>query len=621
MQLERIVKRDHALRFSYMAVSSFLFMGANAAWNGLGYLNPLAWFLEWSSVILAFICVFLAVRTKVIKNILNSYFLLIISLVISAVSYSFSIFSPAVHNNIYQTINPIDFLVLTIPIGFLLIVFLQDFRQIKNGKFFPLLFFLSVLGSIGFLIFQFYSVTPAFSTDESVFDMYAAHLFLSGMNPYDPSLMSNAFNYYHFTFQAFSPITPLTTGGYVHTLTYPALSFLVFIPAVLLNLKASLIMLPVLLAPIVIVWYRALSRQDLLSASYSIIPFIGLLLYSYQGGSADTDALWASLLMLSYLFLPNHKTSGIFFGLSLTVKQLPILILPFFLYFVYMEFGRRKMIIWLLFAVFVFLIINSYFIIQGPQFWFVSILANEFAPLIGIGFGIPQLSFAGVIKIPHIIFTLILANLFLIFVVAYMIKYHAIKYGIFIFPVLLFLLNQRLFPQYIYYWMILSLLPMLDNMYVWRNKTTGTPTSIHVNNYLARRKLTKTVMATCVVIILCSSAFGYHEGVQINHGEFVINSVTFEHHNATGYIDSMNVDISYYGVTNHTQVFFRIFSNGPIVNGNMFQWDTVGKVILMKGQEYEINIKPQFPKYSINPSMGFMIVAYSGQIQGSYYVK
>ena len=297
--METILSKEHAFRFAFMAVSGFLFVGANAAWNGLGYLNPLAWFLEWSDIMLAFLCVYAAVRTKELSNHLHGYILIGFSLAFSAVSYACSVAAPMIHGTIYRSIDPYDFFILALPVSILPFLVRNDLKNRPDSRAAPFFFFLSAVGGLAFLLFMFSSTAPRFPTDESVLDLYAAHLFLLGKNPYDPAFMSNAFSFYNFSFHAFDPVTPLTTGGYVNNLTYPALSFLVFIPAAILKLKASIVMLPALLAPVFIVWYRAWSRKDWLKSSYAILPFLSLLLYTYQGASADTDALWASLLMLS----------------------------------------------------------------------------------------------------------------------------------------------------------------------------------------------------------------------------------------------------------------------------------------------------------------------------------
>ena len=462
-------------------------------------------------------------------------------------------------------------------------------------------------------------MSPSFPTDESVFDMYAAHLFLSGMNPYNPSLMANAFSYYNFHFQAFDPITPLTTGGYVNTLTYPALSFLVFIPAVIFKLKASLIMLPILITPIIIVWYRAWSRKEWLRSTYVILPFLSLLLYTYQGASADTDALWGSLLMLSYIMLPRSKSSGAFFGLALSVKQFPALIAPFFLYFVYREYGSKMALKWGGFGVAFFLLLNGYFIIQNPIEWLNSMIANEFAPLIGIGFGFPQISFAGFVHLPGILFTIAMVDSLLAFLILYILKYNELKYVLFTFPIIIFLFNSRLFPQYLYYWMLISLLPMIDFM-VSKKPNTSSVKSFHATyNHKFAKIGSRILVSILALVIVGSVGFVYHEAVHDSPGTFNITSVNYADYNTTGFVDRMNITISYYGSENSTHVLFRVFPNGPIVNGNMYLWFSQGNISLNEGHTYSITIEPQYKDYSVNPQMGFMIVAYYGNVQGSYY--
>lgn len=615
-----VITRENAIRFSLIAVSGLLFLGASSAWTGLGYLNPFAWLLEWSSVILAFLCVYGAVRTNELQNHAYWYALIAVSLIISGIAYYPSTVATTVHVNINQTINPYYFFVLGIPLLLIPLLILYDIRNLKDRKLIPFLFFLTSLGSMGFLLYMFYSIGPSFPTDESVFDMYAAHLFLLGQNPYNPALMSGAFSFYGFHFQAFDPITPLTTGGYVNTLTYPALSFLVFIPAVLLHIKASLIMVPVLLLPMAIVWYRAWSRKQWIMSAYALLPFISLMLYAYQGASADTDAFWASLLMASYFLLPRHRISGIFLGLSLSVKQFPAIIVPFYLYYMYREYGGRKAIVWAAFAAATFLALNGYFIIQNPGYWLSSMVANEFAPLIGIGFGIPQVSFSGLVNVPGIFFTIAMVEFMLFLLVLYVVKYKELKYALFSFPILIFILNYRLFPQYLYYWMIVSILPMLDIMH--KPEDAGDkPIRIHKNASGTPSGSWKKIMAAVLIALIVGGlALGYHEGVQNNPGKFAISSVSFTSYNSTGYVDTMNVVISYQGPVSQTPVHFRIFNNRAVINGNMFLWEAPGGFLLHSGQTYNLTITPQYPDYAVNPGQSLMIVAYYGNIQGSFQV-
>lgn len=604
-----------------MAVSGLLFVGANAAWNGLGYLNPVAWFLEWSDVILAFLCVFNAVRTTDLSNHLHGYILIGVSLAFTVFSYAPSILAPMINGTINQSINPNDFFILALPVLILPFLIRYDLKHRVNSKAAPFFFFLSVIGALGFLLYMFCITAPQFPTDESVLDLYGAHLFLLGKNPYNPALMSNAFNFYNFPFRAFDPITPLTTGGYVDVLTYPALSFLVFIPAAILKLKASIIMLPALLAPVIIVWYRAWSRKEWLRSSYAILPFVSLLLYTYQGASADTDALWASLLMLSYMALPRSKTSGTLFGLSLSVKQVPFIAAPFLLYFIYREYGTTKTVAWMATAAAAFFIINGYFILQNPGYWLSSMVANEFAPLIGIGFGIPQMSFSGVFQIPEIYYAIVMVDLLVALLALYVVKYREMKHALFVFPILIFLFNYRLFPQYLFYWMLISLLPMLDSMKPGTQSVKVEKVSIF-NTLNIMPKLQRLAVLLVLLALVGSIAFGFHEGVQKSPGHFTVDSVTPVSYNSSGYITQMDVKMSYVGGgSNLTHVYFRIFQDTAIVNGNMFLWLSANNTLLVPGDTYNLAVIPQYKNYSLNPAVGSMLVVYYGNVQGSYFLQ
>ncbi len=320
------IKTDYNLtRLGLIFLSTLLILGSTSVWNSLGYLTPYAWFLEWSDVGLSFILIYIALSLKKINNLLYLNSLAAVSLVFAILSY-FPVFTV----NMQGTVSKAVFMIYLVPIPAGLILLFTLTKQKINYRFVSIFLLFSIIFTIGFIAYSFYAVNPKFPTDESLFDLYSAHLFLHGLNPYDPNLMRNSFEFYNFPINFNSPITPLTTGGIVNTMTYPALSFLLFIPAALFGLNMSLMVLPFFAVPIVIVWYKAWKTGDYRTSSLVTLPFILMLLYAYQAGSAYTDVFWASFLMLSYVLLPKMKTSGIFFGLSLSVKQFPAIILPFF---------------------------------------------------------------------------------------------------------------------------------------------------------------------------------------------------------------------------------------------------------------------------------------------------
>jgi hypothetical protein len=88
--------------------------------------------------------------------------------------------------------------------------------------------------SIGaFVLWSFLQIVgaPAYGTDEIAFDQYAAQLLRHGLNPYTHS-MAPAFSLFHVSPDGY---TFLLNGHAVTSLSYPALSFLLYAPLVALG--------------------------------------------------------------------------------------------------------------------------------------------------------------------------------------------------------------------------------------------------------------------------------------------------------------------------------------------------------------------------------------------------
>ena len=450
-----MIKRiGNDVRYALIALAGFLIVGATATWHAVGYISYYGWFFEWSDIVFAFLCVYLATRERDVKSNWSAISLILISAALVLIPLERTSALP-----VFTTPNPLFYLVFSIPIIFLAYFLIFRDRLVKNQKSLSFTFLLFILGTVMFVTYLFYSSSMKFPTDESVVDLFSAHLFLHGLNPYDLTNTAGSFAFYNY------PIydnTPITTGGYVYYLTYPALSFLIMVPAEILGLKGALIMYPFFAIPIVLVWYRAWSRKDWLISSLSLLPFLSLTIYTSQIEFADLNIVWTVLLMASYYVLPSTKASGLLYGLALSVKQLPAITLPFLLFFVYKEYGKKKAGWWLLSGIGAFLIVNGYFMALNFSSFVHAMLADELAPLIGVGFGPSQLSFLGYLPVPSVYFSIAMAALALSFFVVYVFRYREVKYALFAFPIIIFLFNYRLFVQYILYWLIISLLPFVD---------------------------------------------------------------------------------------------------------------------------------------------------------------
>ena len=605
----KVVRVKHDLRFVFITLAGFLIVGATATWHAIGYLSYPAWFFEWSDVVLAFLCVYLATRERDAKSSWPAISLIVISAALVLIPLESTAVLP-----VFTTPNPLFYFVFSIPIVFLAYFIIFRERLVKNQKSLSLIFFLFILGTVMFVTYLFYSSSMRFPTDESVVDLFSAHLFLKGLNPYDLTNTSGSFAFYNYpTYNN----TPITTGGYVYYLTYPALSFLTMVPAELLGLKESLIMYPFFAIPIILTWYRAWSRKDWLISCLSLLPFLSLSIYASQVALADLNIVWAVLLMASYYVLPRTKVSGLLYGLALSVKQFPAITLPFLLFFVYKEYGKKKASWWLISGIVAFLFVNGYFMVLNFSSFVHAMLADELSPLIGVGFGPSQLSFLGYLSVPSVYFSIAMGALVLSFFVVYVFRYKEVKYALFAFPIIIFLFNYRLFVQYILYWLIISLLPFVDLLH---NKeiavkekmdNSRTPWYTGIRNW-------KVVSAIIVAIMLGSVAVGVDQGVYHNPGSFTVNSVTIKGYNSTGYVNKMTVSVTFNGKSgSSTPVFFRFVLPQPIGNANMYLWKSQNNITLKSGQTETLVI---VPVYSIDPlptEYNYRMIAYYHNIMGS----
>ena len=89
-----------------------------------------------------------------------------------------------------------------------------------------------------FLFWAYFQIlqNPAYGTDEMAFDQYAAQLFMHGVNPYLHS-MAPSFNLFQVNPNSY---TWMVTGQPVTSLSYPALSFLLYVPFMALGVYSEL---------------------------------------------------------------------------------------------------------------------------------------------------------------------------------------------------------------------------------------------------------------------------------------------------------------------------------------------------------------------------------------------
>lgn len=247
-----------------------------------------------------------------------------------------------------------------------------------------------------------------YSTDSAAFNQVAAKLLQHGVDPYGSTmgaaagLLNNASNYWTYT----------VDGGHVSHVSYPAGSFLLEMPAVLLgarheitdwvDLTAWLVtgVLVFVLLPASIRWVGALLLvtpvfADIFASGGTdagYLPFLVIALWRWDRFGAGREAgiaRWAGPIAL---------------GLACSVKQTPWFCVPFLVAGVFIEAraaGRRPVGLaarYLATVAGTFFVVNLPFIVWDPVAWARGTVLPFEAPLVADGQGLVTLALHGVTR-------------------------------------------------------------------------------------------------------------------------------------------------------------------------------------------------------------------------------
>jgi uncharacterized membrane protein len=481
---------------------------------------------------------------------------------------------------------------------------------LTNGSEKSTLLLIPAMVSTAVVLFWLWKTMPAFGTDEIAIDYYSAYIFLHGVNPYLPQTTSGVFAAFHVPDYY---ITPLQNGGTVTALGYPALSFLILLPLSALGVQRPslvLVFFELGLFLFFIIHYRRQKMGYMIPiVVFSLLAYTEYLFFAAGG---VTDIVWVLFTLVGLFFLAEGRAAmgGVFLGLAVSYKQIPIFLLPFIIWFVYRErLGTKKFIIAL---VGTFVVLNGYFIAAQPQSWLNGVLSPETSPLIGIGVGLSQLSFTGLYFIPPWYFELSLALVFLGCFAVYVHRYDTFKWAFFVFPAIVLLLNFRVLDNYIMYWPLfgIAVLPLLlrhDSMR--RNELrTVKPGSAKIGLVMFTIILLSTSLVLGAIIVHNTTA----EGITVDK----ISGLS-DPFQIPNYVTEMNVTLSYEGPLQETSVNFRVFTNGSIENANGLLWTALENNTISSGETKSFSIIPLTSVDLLPVHTEFDVVAYSGQSQGN----
>ena len=313
-----------------------------------------------------------------------------------------------------------------------------------------------------FLLWSFLQIhaSPAYGTDEIAFDQYAAQLLQHGLNPYTHS-MANAFSLFHVSPDGY---TFLLNGQPVTSLSYPALSFLLYMPFLLAGWSSQLaVAINVLAWAIGIVLTFALLPRSLRPLAIVIGSFSVYISYAVGG---VTDALFVPLLIGAvYRWDQFPRLRGVaayrgpvLLGLAMAVKQTPWLVLPFLVAGVALEANRlggrsealRTACRYLGIAFAAFLVPNLPFIVMAPHPWLSGVLTPIASHNVPAGQGLIGLTlYLGLGGGSLVTYTVALLVVFLALWIAFVVTYPTLKAWAVVCPAIVLFFSARSFGSYL----------------------------------------------------------------------------------------------------------------------------------------------------------------------------
>jgi len=220
---------------------------------------------------------------------------------------------------------------------------------------------------------------PSYGTDEIAFDQYAAQLLVQHINPYGLNLDKSL--------ELFQVPTIFHTytldGRTVDILSYPAMSFLFYVPLLMIGIytQAAVYVDTLFWVISILLMYFLLPRPYRAIALVIGSSFVYL---SYVVGGV-TDSLYLPFLLLSSWKWDRYykKDSGyaswigpIAFGIAASVKQNAWFLAPFIAIGIYKEHKSMKPVFrYALISFITFLVPNVPFILNNPSTWFRGVLS------------------------------------------------------------------------------------------------------------------------------------------------------------------------------------------------------------------------------------------------------
>ncbi len=314
----------------------------------------------------------------------------------------------------------------------------------------------SIIYLITIHFWVFASILPfVYGTDGMAYSHYSAILVLQGKNPYATDL-SPAFDLFPIPG---SYVTPTETGSLVSRQTYPALSFLVYVPLVAAGLSDMRLASLAAHALAVLVIYRV-TPSPLKSFGPLTLAFFDTL--EFTPGSVQ-DILWVTPMVLSASMLNRRRLSGALYGIACSLKPIPWLIAPYLFVYLWKRDGTKLPTssgLWafVTFASGSFFAFNGPFIAWDPSAWTEGVLDPLVGMNVPLGSGLSLLTQGGWVSIPRGFYFVALAAVAVGLLVIEVLDFPRAQYAMWSFPAIAMFFGYRSLQNYFTYWYPLAFL-------------------------------------------------------------------------------------------------------------------------------------------------------------------
>ena len=374
---------------------------------------------------------------------------------------------------------------------------------LHNGDSFPRNFGWIALG-VSIFVFLLWCwiqvrIAPNYGTDEAAFDQYAAQLIQHGHNPYAIS-MAKSFGIFHVSPDGY---TFRLNGTPVTTLSYPALSFLLYVPFLIIGWSSQLA-----IGINVIAWAVGIGIAFWLlpKAMKPLALVLGALgVYTGFAVGGVTDALYVPFLIVAVYqwdkFGERHGwrkwVSPTAMGLAVAIKQTPWIVMAFLIVGLYLHATYNKESVskarnvaggYLWRVLVIFFIPNIVFIVLNPSDWLRGVLTPIFGDAVPAGQGWIALSnFLGVGGSTVHLYAFLELTVLLLSLVAFVVFYPRTKALAILLPSVILFFSERSFASYL----VMLLLPTLVAACSIRLET---PQRIPVTQYIWGSTIRRTIV-------------------------------------------------------------------------------------------------------------------------------